>query len=376
MKKIVAVFHDNDLLSGDTMSYLTVIRYLNKKNYKIIAIVPKKDGNLEQYLMKLGIEVYSFCYGGNVYAESKSTIKKVRNYFECSIKSTISYLSVLKCYKILKDKNIDIVYSNTSTVYFGAWLAQKLQVNHIWHFREFGLLDQNSIHIWRRSFVKLANECKVITISKVLDHYCKENYGIKHTQMLYDDLELQECKCEKKAHNTFNVLITGRISEQKGQIYAIKAIEKLKNKNIKLYIAGKNNAYCEELKKYVYEKKVDNVVFCGLVEDMAKLRAEMDVSIVSSYSEAFGRTIIEDMLSDIVVVACNRGSVQELVKDKITGLVYKYGNIDDICNCIIELYSNIELKNQLLRNAREYAVEFTKYNTSKKIEEIIDGDFS
>ena len=205
----------------------------------------------------------------------------------------------------------------------------------------------------------------------MLDKYYKEKYDLRNTLMLYDDIQPEYKMSEKKFHKGINILITGTLSESKGQLTAIRLMEKLENINMRLYIAGKMNAYGYSLKKYVEENQLKNIIFCGLVHDMNKLRQEMDISIVCSRKEAFGRTIIEDMLSDILVIACNTGSPLELIEDKKTGIIYQYDNINDLKSKILEITKDVKLLNNIKKNAKEYAQRFIVFNTSRNIEEIL-----
>ena len=168
MKRIIVVFHDNNMHSGATMSMLTIVEYLVKKRelFEVLAVVPNKKGDLELYLKKLGIVVIKQYYGGNVYNANVCGIHSLKIKFICLFKTVISYISSVYVSKYLKDKSIDFVYSNTSTIYYGAWLSERIGAKHIWHFREFGLEDQNSIRIFDNYFKKLQYLICLISIIK------------------------------------------------------------------------------------------------------------------------------------------------------------------------------------------------------------------
>lgn len=372
-KTILAVFHDNNLASGATKSFLSNIEYLKNSGDKIIALIPKKEGDLSEYLSNLGIEVHHATYGGNVFANSDNILTILKNYFRCLIKSIISYISSYQLSEIVKNRSIDCVYSNTSTIYMGAWIAQKLKVNHFWHFREFCLEDQNSRRIWERGFVKLGrNASKIFTISNTIDEYYVSKYGFKNTVMVYNDISDSYINTKKINHEGINILITGTICKEKGQEYAIKAIRELNNSLIHLYIAGRINKYAKALMKDLNRDSVVNITFCGLVKDMRELRSNMDISLVCARREAFGRTIIEDMLSGIVVIGCDTGAVTELVKDDFTGYVYEYGDVEELKEVIIRAVQDNDKLEKIRENAFKFATKFTKNTTAQRIRGIID----
>ncbi len=374
MRNILVIFHDNNLNSGATKSFLSNIEYLiSVPGANIYAIVPQKEGKLVEYLKKRKIEVVQITYGGNVYGVYNSRIKTMLSFFRGVVKTLISYCSYIKIKKYFKEKKIDCVYTNTSTIYLGAWIAKALKIRHIWHFREFGLEDQGIKHIFSQHFVSLINSSeKIIMISKILQSYYYDKYGVENSIVIYNDISdkyiMKKSLINKKS---VNILITGTLCENKGQLFAIKVIEQLEDENIHLYIAGKENEYGNRLKNYVKERGVKNIHFCGMVEDMNELRKKMDFSLVCAAKEAFGRTIIEDMLAEIVVIACNEGAIPELISDNYTGIIYSYNDLKDVKLKIEKILYNEENIYKIRKNAFEYALKYTKCEAAKKISDIL-----
>ena len=204
--RILAVFHDNNLNSGATKSFLSNILYINSQdNMQVIAIVPKKEGSLANLLRDNKIETYQMRYGGNVYDAKKRGIYKALAYARCLVKSMISFANCEKSARMLCSLGIDAVYSNTSTIYFGALLARKMKVKHYWHFREFGLDDQGSCHIFPRLYLSLMKQSKYIfTISNILDTYYRNKYRLSNTVVLYNDISKEYINNQKKKHSTIN----------------------------------------------------------------------------------------------------------------------------------------------------------------------------
>lgn len=369
MEKVLIVFHDNDILSGATRSMITLLdRFVESKKFEIEALIPNKEGTLDAFLMDKGIVVHRATYGGNVYSATAIRVKKTMAYWRCFAKSVISYASCVGLVARLKKNKPDIIYTNTSTIYFGAWLSEMLRTKHIWHFREYCLEDQRAKRIFAKTFLKLANKANaIITISEKLDAYYREKYQLKNTTMLYDDISKEYLCDEKTCHEGYNFLITGSLAASKGQKIAIQAIETLNDPNAALHIAGRINKYGEELQQYVSEKKIDHIVFCGLVSDMSQLRKKIDFSIVAANSEAFGRTIIEDMLAGVVVIGCSTGSVPELIQDHQTGFLYRYGDVVDLKEKMKYAITHPDEVEMIRKKAKEFAVGFTQHVTASAI---------
>lgn len=357
------------------MSMLTIVEHILSKNENIVsAVVPKKEGKLKEYLSGLGINVHVYYYGGNGYYSKDNGYRRFKGWTRCLLKSIVSYYSCTRFSRTLTKTGVslDIVYTNTSTTYFGAYLSKFSGAKHIWHFREYGEKDQFFQRIFESQFKRLSQKAAlVITISQKMNEYYIEKYDLKNTKMLYDDLPAKYILRDKIGHDGVNILITGSLSETKGQMLAIKAVSAFQDKNVYLYVAGKVNDYGKMLEAYIQENGINNVFMCGLVSDMNALRKKMDFSIVCAKSEAFGRTIIEDMLAGIVVIGCDTGSVPELIENMTTGLIYKYGNVGDLEKKIEFAINNRELLYRISSTSFKYALGFTEYNTSEIIRNII-----
>lgn len=387
MRRIIAVFHDNDLSSGATKSFLTNIEYMASKpnDFQIIAIVPKKEGKLSNHLKDHGIKVLCFSYGGCVYKDDTNLVTTVIGFTRCLIKQIISFVSSLKLTHYLKKTSFkpDIVYSNTSTINFGYWTAKRMNAKHIWHIREFCLEDQGTRRLSDRYFShQIDNSMQNICISKVIENYYKQKYGMRKSIVLYNDFSADyhiEEK-EKVSHNGFNFLITGSLCERKGQLFAIQAFDMIQksyhNDNCCLYIAGKMNSYGEYLKNYVKTNSINNVIFCGLVENMNELRKKMDFSIVASEKEAFGRTVIEDMLAGIIVFGTDHGAIPEIIEDGMNGVLYNHHNATDLCEKIKDIINSPEKISSIKEQAYKYAEAFCENNTAKRISELFQRELN
>lgn len=119
------------------------------------------------------------------------------------------------------------------------------------------------------------------------------------------------------------------------------------------------------------EKINSQVKFFGLLRDMNALRREMDIGVVVSKSEAFGRVTIEGMLSGMIMIGANIGGTAELIKDKITGYLYSHDSVDELAELIEYVYYEYHKTGIIQDNAFNFALEFTKGKCAEQIEKII-----
>jgi glycosyltransferase involved in cell wall biosynthesis len=160
----------------------------------------------------------------------------------------------------------------------------------------------------------------------------------------------------------FILLNVGRLHPQKGQKYLIYAMEKLVtfDERFKLIIVGKG-ALMNELKKMVDEKKLDKyITFLGQREDVKKLMQISDVFVFPSEYEALGIAMIEAMAMQLPIVASRVEGIPEVAIDGKNALLFEKGDVEGLCECIIRLFKNPELRIRMGKEGRKTALH--KFN--------------
>ena len=111
----------------------------------------------------------------------------------------------------------------------------------------------------------------------------------------------------------------------------------------------------------------------GMVKDMPSLRKKMDVELVCSVCEGFGRVTIEAMMSSNPVIGSDTGGTPELIQDGVNGYLYRQGNIQELADKIIGLLEHPEEIGRMGRNAYLFAVgRFTRKKNAEKILEVYE----
>ena len=161
-------------------------------------------------------------------------------------------------------------------------------------------------------------------------------------------------------------MVSGCLTPGKNQLDILKAVKilnsefKLEDK-IELFVAGsstdlfESKEYEKELLKFVKNNNLHNVHFLGYVKDMTELRRKVDVEIIASKYEAYGRVTVEAMAAKHVVIVSDCGANCELVSEGETGYIYRSGNIDELVSKMIKCIDDAKLNVQIGQNAYEYA---------------------
>lgn len=129
--------------------------------------------------------------------------------------------------------------------------------------------------------------------------------------------------------------VVGQISPHKGQSDAIRALAILRrtHRDARLLLVGSvkfvsaatrlnNRAYGEELGALADRLGVrEAVTFLGERDDIADILAAVDVLLVPSWYEPFGRVALEAMIMRVPVIVTSVGGTKEFVTDGVDGLV-------------------------------------------------------
>jgi glycosyltransferase involved in cell wall biosynthesis len=127
--------------------------------------------------------------------------------------------------------------------------------------------------------------------------------------------------------------VVAQLSPWKGQDTAIEALRLLREQDLDahLLLIGEakfvasatrfdNEAYVSGLRRLVAEAGLeDRVSWLGEREDVAQLIAALDVLLLPSHEEPFGRALLEAMALEVPVLATSIGGPPELVTEGIDG---------------------------------------------------------
>lgn len=378
-------FHDTDYFSGGSRSLLDIIdTYIAQDNIAVVAVFPSDKGSAIEYLRKKNIDIVCSHYYQIRYELSESKIEYIKKLPMRILRLFGSKIWVmLKTIPELKEKNIDIIYSNTSFILSGYWSSKSLQVPLIAHFREFGEED-HKIGVWigRNSFYRIANQYdRIICISNSLKEKYQKRISEDKIRVIYDDVSKEyvnwsEEEIKPEIDKNFNILLAGNLTPGKGQKTVLSCLANYiqNNKKITVYIAGNpsDSVYVNEIKELIDEHHIKGQIkFLGLVKDMNTLRKKMHVGIVLSDMEAFGRVTIEGMLSGMIMIAARTGGSVELIEDRVNGfLVEKDGKeLESIISYIHDNYGSLRT---MQKQAFNFAKEFTESKCSKTVLENIE----
>ncbi len=375
-------------IGGATNSMLALIKNL-KDNHNVIPIVvsPNKKGKVYDFCKKNNIEYYYVKYFEIGYAFNVSTPKKIIKGILMPIlfllKAIFNKTSAKKLSKNIDFNEIDFIHTNVCRDDFGIYLKKEYCKPLIMHMREFGKKDFECKYLSRNIYKYFnKNVDKFIAISNVIkDYYIEKGIDKNKIKTIYNGIDTSSIKSKKTYNDKIkNIVISSGISKNKGQEQVIDALKDIAlNSDIHLTLYGMgDNEYIKYLKRKIKKYNLNNSIsFKGYCNNLNEELCNYDLAIMPSKAEAFGRVTVEYMLSGLPVIASDTGANCEIIEKDKSGLVYKFGDIEDLKQKINFCIENVNEVNLMAKEGQKHAKKYftaktNAYNINKLYEVMID----
>lgn len=185
-------------------------------------------------------------------------------------------------------------------------------------------------------------------------------------QTVYNTLDFNQYQLNENIAEDAPLMFLGRLDKVKGVHIAIKVAKATGNK----LIIGGNISHTEDNYHYFkteIEPNIDNkqIIYLGALNDEEKnhyLGQAKAMLFPIEWDEPFGIVMIEAMACGTPVIAFNRGSVPEVVEDRVNG--FRVNNADEMISAVNHL------QNFDRQNCRESAR--SNFNIDKIAKQYID----
>lgn len=161
--------------------------------------------------------------------------------------------------------------------------------------------------------------------------------------------------------------VLGQITPWKGQDDAIRILASVRRRvpATRLRVVGSvvftgrsvgfdNEAFSRRLNDIADELGVaDAVELAGGTEDLETALGSMDVLLVPSWQEPFGRVVLEGMAAGVPVVATSAGGPSEMIENSVSGFLAPPRNPEAWVEPVSRLLESVELSRRIAGTARE-----------------------
>jgi len=203
---------------------------------------------------------------------------------------------------------------------------------------------------------------------------CPENVKVIYNSFESNLQILDKNEAKQKLNlNGCIIFSSGRLAPWKGFADLIKLMPKFLTlrPDCKLLIAGSGPD--EDRLKIISEnlKVEDKVIFVGQVAqaDMSIYYSAADLFILNSGYEGLSHTLLEALSYNVPTIASNKGGNPEVIQDDLNGLLFDYGNQDQIFSVIEKILNNPSLAEKFKQESQKVLQNF---NFQKMINEYFE----
>lgn len=366
------------IVSGASLSLIGLVKNLSAK-HNIVVIVEDCNTEYARRLEEAGADLIEFYIPVWLKYKPNNIVKWQLIRLKWILINTVFVLRFLKLKKKLKGKDIDIVHSNLRITNIGGKIAKYLNVPHIWHIREYGEEDFNLYPVFSYkhtySFINKFGY-KIIAIADGIKEKYYPFFGDKIVK-ISNGIDINLFKRDR--HEIFlneNITIgmTSIISETKGQKDFLRAIANLdlskrKRLSIKLVGACYDDFFLRELHTLIEENHMtEQVEFTGHVQNVAEILEKIDILVVASKMEAFGRVTVEGMAAGCLIIGANSAGTKEILQNGEFGLIYQSSSVYSLSKQIENAIDTPEKMRILAKKGQKYVLD--KYSDLRNAEQI------
>jgi len=364
--KVLFVSHDS-VLHGAQLSLLGFLGRLDRSRIEPFVASPR-EGQLDEAIRNLGIPVHRVemvhwvSWGYQLKMQRRDRIIRFLRGLWARVQAIV---------KLIREHEIEVVYTNTVTVIEGALAAKIAGRPHIWHLRE-QVTGTNQLACVFPDFlirwIVRALSTREIVNSIYLGHVYSCHPLRDNISVIYNGVDARAFDIDRGAASSairkeFNIsasakvgAIIGNIVPHKGQLVLIEAICRVVRTapDLVFLIVGQgSHEYLRRLQDRARQCGIErNLRFTGYRTDVPEIVCGIDLLVIAADEEPFGRTAIEAMAARVPVVATRCGGPEETIVDGVTGLLVPIGDIESMADAITRIISNPGLARQLGESGR------------------------
>ena len=367
-KTILFISPTGTLDNGAEISIVHLMEYLVQTGHTVINAIPDYHVSVQQdYIAKLakkGIETLALPSVKWWWEDAPGGLPGTHNERVISYQENIAALR-----KIITDKQIELVITNTVNMFQGAVAAACENIPHFWLIHEF---PNGEFGYYKEKLTFITDYSQeIFAVRGALQRQLKELLPKQSILSFAPFTQIISTGIKGKDAAKRRIVSVGRLTERKNQLELIKAYGKLPHPSPELIFIG---AWDEEYKKkceaYIAEKNLKNIHFLGHRDQPWEEVTAADLVVFPSAMETFGLVYIEAIMNGIpAIISDNLGhlSAYEIFEE---GQLYPSGNVEILTERIKEALASFEqLKENSLANLEKIR---SLYTVQEVYHEILD----
>ena len=301
----------------------------------------------------------------------------------------------LQLIKIAKEEQYDSVVTNepvmgllTRLAFANKKRTKVVYIAHGFHFYEGGSKLNNLIYKAIEGFAAHFTD-SLVTINKE-DFEAAKKFRLKksgtvhhipgigvNTSKFYKSSEEDYIEIRKEfglSGDDFAVVVVGELNDNKNQETIIRAVASLKDKcpRLKALFMGKGEK-AKYLENLCNELNVDDKIkFLGYRHDVNRVLSVCNLGVSASVREGLGVNLLEEMASELPIVASENRGHKDIVTEDI-GILVQADSVDGFAEAILSFYKSPEKCEAVSKNNLEDCKKFDVEVVKPLLLSIIEG---
>lgn len=365
------VTHAADEMYGSDAVLLGLLSGLSKDEFQPIVFLPRDisyEGLLSAKLRQLGIETHTVSWLPVLRRKYFTPLGVVR-YASRMLFAIGTFLSVIR------QRDVDIIYSHTSAVLAGALAARLAGRPHVWHILEITESPRFMRDVMARLIPCLSTRA-VATSEAVRAHLCRLYPPCcRDLVVLHNGVDAEKFHPGVSGNRVREELgltpdqlligMAGRVGAWKGQEFLLDAVPSIVTQcpNVRFLLAGgvfdNRHEALEALRDRVLQLGLGEIVIISdFRRDMPEVLAALDVFVQPSMKpDPFPTALLEAMSAGKPIVSTAWGGPAEMVVEGETGLLVPPGDVPSLVAAICLLLKDPVLRTRMGNAGRRRLLE-------------------
>lgn len=277
------------------------------------------------------------------------------------------WILIPKIRRKIREINPDIIHTHLSACIYVVFASCFMRVKRVHTIHSVVKKELNCCYRGLMCLQYKLRTCIPVAISQTMKNEIQEYYGLlpECVGLAANGIDISRFEGKSSEVKEYAYIFAGRLVEAKNPMMLLEAFAKAHRKipEARLCICGEGIMRKEIEGKIERLGLTESVDVVGHVDDIGDYLARSKCFVLSSKFEGFGLVIVEAMAAGLPVIATRVGSIPEIVRDGIDGILVDANDADQMASAMIRIIKVIssdeyeKMRESVLARAKEFSVE-------------------